>query len=96
MCRGLTLPSAPSRPRVLQNSTFPRFCSGGRGPSGQWGGLQETGVSVGSIKTFATIKFGLPSMLDCAAGLGIDIDAKVKQKMQHNRERTWRHGGKRV
>lgn len=34
--------------------------------------------------------------LDCAAGLGIDIDAVVAAKLAKNRTRSYRHGGKRV
>lgn len=34
--------------------------------------------------------------LDCAAGLGIDIDAEINRKLEKNRNRAYRHGGKRV
>jgi len=34
--------------------------------------------------------------LDCAAGLGIDIDAEINRKLEKNRNRAFRHGGKRV
>jgi NTP pyrophosphatase (non-canonical NTP hydrolase) len=32
--------------------------------------------------------------LDLACGLGIDIDAEVKNKLEKNRSRGYRHGGK--
>lgn len=32
--------------------------------------------------------------LDCAAGLGIDIDREVVKKVEKNRSRGYRHGGK--
>jgi NTP pyrophosphatase (non-canonical NTP hydrolase) len=35
-------------------------------------------------------------LLDCAGGLGIDLDAEVAAKMTKNRSRGFRHGGKRV
>ena len=35
-------------------------------------------------------------VLDCAPGLGVDIDSEVRQKLDRNRERGYRHGGKRV
>ena len=35
-------------------------------------------------------------VLDCAPGLGIDIDREVQQKLAKNRTRGFRHGGKRV
>ena len=35
-------------------------------------------------------------VLDCAPGLGIDIDAAVADKLAKNRTRGYRHGGKRV
>lgn len=35
-------------------------------------------------------------VLDCAQGLGIDIDAEVGRKLEKNRSRSYRHGGKRV
>lgn len=35
-------------------------------------------------------------VLDCAAGLGLDIDAEVFNKLQKNRQRGFKHGGKRV
>jgi NTP pyrophosphatase (non-canonical NTP hydrolase) len=34
--------------------------------------------------------------LDCAGGLGIDVDKAVREKLQRNRQRGYRHGGKRV
>jgi len=34
-------------------------------------------------------------VLDCAPGLGIDIDLAVRQKMAKNAERGYRHGNKR-
>lgn len=34
--------------------------------------------------------------LDCAAGLGIDMDAEIARKLDKNRARSFRHGGKRV
>ena len=33
-------------------------------------------------------------VLDCAPGLGIDLDKEVAQKMKANRKRAYRHGGK--
>lgn len=35
-------------------------------------------------------------VLDCAAGLEIDIDDAVAKKLEKNRGRGYRHGGKRV
>ena len=35
-------------------------------------------------------------VLDCAGGLGIDLDRCVREKMEKNRHRGYRHGGKRV
>lgn len=35
-------------------------------------------------------------VLDCAEGLGIDLDAEVARKLEKNRKRSYRHGGKRV
>jgi NTP pyrophosphatase (non-canonical NTP hydrolase) len=35
-------------------------------------------------------------VLDCASGLGIDMDAEVAKKLEKNRARSYRHGGKRV
>lgn len=35
-------------------------------------------------------------VLDCAGGLDFDIDAAVLSKMEKNRGRGYRHGGKRV
>ncbi len=35
-------------------------------------------------------------VLDCCPGLGIDIDAEVQAKLEKNRKRGFRHGGKRV
>ena len=35
-------------------------------------------------------------VLDCARGLGIDIDEAVRGKLEKNRQRGYRHGGKRV
>lgn len=35
-------------------------------------------------------------VLDCASGLEIDMDATVRSKLEKNRQRGWRHGGKRV
>lgn len=35
-------------------------------------------------------------ILDLTAGLGIDIDAEVRRKLEKNRQRQYRHGGKRV
>ena len=35
-------------------------------------------------------------VLDCAAGLGIDMDVEVTRKLDKNRTRGYRHGGKRV
>ena len=35
-------------------------------------------------------------VLDCAGGLGMDIDAAVRAKLEKNKTRGFRHGGKRV
>lgn len=35
-------------------------------------------------------------VLDAAGGLGIDMDLEVRQKLNRNRTRGFRHGGKRV
>lgn len=35
-------------------------------------------------------------VLDCATGLGIDMDANVRAKLAKNRTRGFRHGGKAV
>jgi NTP pyrophosphatase (non-canonical NTP hydrolase) len=35
-------------------------------------------------------------VLDIAGGLGIDMDAEVRAKLAKNRERGFRHGGKRI
>lgn len=35
-------------------------------------------------------------VLDCAGGLGIDLDAEVRAKLEKNRLRGYRHGGKAV
>lgn len=35
-------------------------------------------------------------VLDCAAGLGIDMDKAVADKLDRNRQRGFRHGGKAV
>jgi NTP pyrophosphatase (non-canonical NTP hydrolase) len=35
-------------------------------------------------------------VLDCASGMGFDIDAAVQAKLAKNRNRGYRHGGKRV
>ena len=35
-------------------------------------------------------------VLDCASGLGFDMDAAVSNKLEANRTRGYRHGGKRV
>jgi len=35
-------------------------------------------------------------VLDCACGLGIDMDAAVARKLAANRLRGFRHGGKRL
>ena len=35
-------------------------------------------------------------VLDTAGGLGIDMDAEVRAKLEKNRQRGFRHGGKRV
>ena len=33
-------------------------------------------------------------VLDCAPGLGVDIDAEVRNKLEKNKTRGYRHGGK--
>ena len=35
-------------------------------------------------------------VLDCAGGLGLDLERAVRAKMAKNRQRPFRHGGKRV
>lgn len=35
-------------------------------------------------------------VLDCASGLGIDLDEAIRAKLAKNRERGFRHGGKRL
>lgn len=35
-------------------------------------------------------------ILDMTAGLGIDIDAAIAEKLEINKQRGFRHGGKRV
>lgn len=35
-------------------------------------------------------------VLDCAAGLGIDLDKAVREKLDYNKTREYRHGGKRL
>lgn len=35
-------------------------------------------------------------LLDCTGGLGIDLDAEVAAKLEKNRNREYRHGGRRV
>lgn len=35
-------------------------------------------------------------VLDCAAGLGLNMDAAVRAKIEKNKTRGYRHGGKRV
>ena len=35
-------------------------------------------------------------VLDCATGLGLDLDKAVADKLMKNRERAFRHGGKRL
>lgn len=35
-------------------------------------------------------------VLDCSAGLGIDIDSTVRAKLEKNKARAYKHGGKRV
>jgi len=35
-------------------------------------------------------------VLDCTGGLGIDIDAAVRAKLEKNKTRGFRHGGKKV
>ena len=34
--------------------------------------------------------------LDCAGGVDMDIDGVVASKLDANRKRAWRHGGKRL
>lgn len=35
-------------------------------------------------------------VLDCTGGLGMDIDTAIQEKLEKNRHRGYRHGGKRV
>jgi NTP pyrophosphatase (non-canonical NTP hydrolase) len=35
-------------------------------------------------------------VLDCAGGLGMDIDEAIRAKLEKNKTRGFRHGGKRV
>lgn len=35
-------------------------------------------------------------VLDCSGGLGMDIDSALKAKLEKNKTRGYRHGGKRV
>lgn len=35
-------------------------------------------------------------VLDCSAGLGMDIDTAIRSKLEKNKGRSFRHGGKRV
>lgn len=35
-------------------------------------------------------------VLDCSSGLGLDMDAAVRAKLEKNKTRGFRHGGKRV
>ncbi len=35
-------------------------------------------------------------VLDCASGLGLDLDTEVAQKVEANRQRAFKHGGKRI
>ena len=35
-------------------------------------------------------------VLDLSGGMGIDIDTEVKEKLEKNKSRGYRHGGKRV
>lgn len=35
-------------------------------------------------------------VLDCTGGLGLDIDAAIRAKLEKNKTRGFRHGGKRV
>ena len=35
-------------------------------------------------------------LLDCSTGLGLDLESAVKAKMAKNRQRAFRHGGKRL
>lgn len=34
--------------------------------------------------------------LDCAAGLDIDIDDEIQRKLEKNKQRGYRHGGKKL
>ncbi len=35
-------------------------------------------------------------VLDCSAGLGVNMDAQIIAKLEKNRQRGFKHGGKRV
>ncbi|MGE4340911.1 MAG: MazG nucleotide pyrophosphohydrolase domain-containing protein [Pigmentiphaga sp.] len=35
-------------------------------------------------------------VLDCATGLGIDLDKEIRAKVEKNRRRAYRHGDKRI
>ena len=35
-------------------------------------------------------------VLDCAPGLGVDLDKAVQDKLTFNKTRSYRHGGKRI
>jgi NTP pyrophosphatase (non-canonical NTP hydrolase) len=35
-------------------------------------------------------------VMDCARGLQIDLDSAILSKMEKNKHRGWRHGGKKV
>lgn len=35
-------------------------------------------------------------VIDCTGGLGMDIDSAIRAKLEKNKTRTYRHGGKRV
>lgn len=35
-------------------------------------------------------------LLDLAFGMGVDLEAEMRAKMDRNRQRGWKHGGKRV
>ena len=35
-------------------------------------------------------------VLDVCSGLGIDVDTKMQTKLEYNRTREYRHGGKRI
>lgn len=35
-------------------------------------------------------------VLDCSAGLGVDMDSQIIAKLEKNRQRGFKHGGKRV